>query len=151
MFKAFPGANLFGSLSRYDRVIVVSLLVGLTLFAWAYTAHQANLMHEMGTAMGGDMDMPMNGPPSWSPLDALLVLVMWAVMMAAMMVPGTSPMVTAFATINRRRREREAPYVPTVLFLAGYLIVWTVFAMLATAAQWLLERIGLLSLMMQSA
>ena len=137
--------------SRYDRVIVVTLLVGLSLLAWAYTAHQANLMHEMGTAMGRDMDMAMNGPPSWSPLDALLVFVMWAVMMAAMMVPGTSPMVAAFATINRRRREREAPYVPTVLFLAGYLIVWTVFAMLATAAQWLLERIGLLSLMMQSA
>jgi len=112
-------AQMFGSVSKYDRVIIVSLLVGLTLFAWAYTAHQANLMHEMGTAMGGDMDMPMNGPPSWSPLDALLVLVMWAVMMAAMMVPGTSPMVTAFATINRRRREREAPYVPTVLFLTS--------------------------------
>ena len=102
--------------SRYDRVIVVTLLVGLSLLAWAYTAHQANLMHGMGT--GRDMDMPMNGPPSWSPLDALLVFVMWAVMMAAMMIPGTSPMVTAFATINRRRREREAPYVPTVLFLA---------------------------------
>jgi predicted metal-binding membrane protein len=137
--------------SRYDRGIVIMLLIGLTLLAWAYTAHQASLMREMGTAMGHDMDMPMSGPPSWSPLDALLVFVMWAVMMAAMMVPGTSPMVTAFATINRRRREREAPYVPTVLFLAGYLIVWTAFAMLATAAQWLLERIGLLSLMMRSA
>jgi predicted metal-binding membrane protein len=71
--------------------------------------------------------------------------------MAAMMVPGTSPMVTAFAVINRRRREREAPYVPTVMFLAGYLLVWTGFAIVATALQWILQRTGLLTGMMQSA
>ena len=54
-------------------------------------------------------------------VDALLLFVMWSAMMAAMMVPGASPMVSAFATINRRRRQRSAPYVPTAVFLLGYL------------------------------
>ena len=84
-------------------------------------------------------------------IDALLLLAMWSAMMAAMMVPGASPMVVAFTTINRRRRERSAPYVPTAVFLLGYLIAWTGFSILATALQWLLQMTGLLTTMMQSA
>ncbi len=79
-------------------------------------------MDEMEAAMWRDMNMSMNGmEPSWTAVDALLMFVMWSAMMAAMMVPGASPMVAAFATINRRRRERSAPYVPTAVFLLGYL------------------------------
>jgi predicted metal-binding membrane protein len=70
--------------------------------------------------------------------------------MAAMMVPGSAPVVGAFATINRSRRERGAPYVPTVIFLAGYLAVWAVFSALAVFLQWALQRAGLLTTMMQS-
>lgn len=137
--------------SRYDRIIVLVLLVAVTLLAWAYTVHQAHVMRAMAVHMGPDMGMPMSGEPSWTGLGTLLMMVMWAVMMAAMMVPGTSPMVTAFAAINRRRRERDAPYVPTAMFLAGYLVVWAGFAILATAVQWMLQRLGFLTEMMQSA
>jgi len=95
--------------------------------------------------------MSMNGmEPSWMPVDALLMVAMWSAMMAAMMVPGASPMITAFATINRRRRERSAPYVPTAVFLLGYLIAWTGFSTLATTLQYLLQMTGLLTTMMQS-
>jgi predicted metal-binding membrane protein len=115
--------------------------------AWAFTVHQAMMMDEMEAAMWRDMNMSMNGmEPSWTPIDILLVFVMWSAMMAAMMVPGASPMVAAFATINRRRRERQAPYVPTAVFLA----VWAGFSLLATALQWLLQATGLLTTMMQS-
>jgi predicted metal-binding membrane protein len=127
------------------------LLVAVTLLAWAYTVHQANVMRVMAAPMEPGMSMPMAGTPSWTGLGTLLMMVMWAVMMAAMMVPGTSPMVTAFAAINRRRQERDAPYVPTVMFLAGYLLVWTGFAIVATALQSILQRTGLLTGMMQSA
>ena len=101
--------------------------------------------------MWRDMNMSMNDmEPSWTAIDALLLFVMWSAMMAAMMVPGASPMVSAFATINRRRRQRSAPYVPTAVFLLGYLIVWAVFSIVATALQWLLQTTGLLTTMMQS-
>jgi predicted metal-binding membrane protein len=76
---------------------------------------------------------------------------MWSAMMAAMMLPGAAPMITAFATINRRRRARAAPHVPTAIFLAGYLAAWAGFSMLATALQWLLQSTDLLTTMMQSA
>ena len=106
----------------------------------------------MEAAMWRDMNMSMNGmEPSWTPVDVLLMLAMWSAMMAAMMVPGASPMIAAFATINRRRRERSAPYVPTAVFLLGYVMAWTGFSILATALQWFLQTIGLLTTMMQSA
>jgi predicted metal-binding membrane protein len=102
--------------------------------------------------MWREMNMSMNDmKPAWTALDALLVFVMWAAMMAAMMVPGAGPMVAAFATINRRRRERAAPAVPTALFLAGYLLLWAGFALAATALQWALQEAGLVTAMGESA
>ena len=45
-------------------------------------------------------------------------------------------MVLLFATVNRKRREHEAPYVPSSVFLLGYLLVWTAFSAVATVMQW---------------
>jgi predicted metal-binding membrane protein len=135
-----------------DRIVVAGLLFVVAALAWLYTVHQARVMDAMEAAMWRDMNMSMNGmEPSWTPLDALLVFIMWSAMMAAMMVPGAAPMVAAFATINRRRRERSAPHVPTVIFLAGYLIAWAGFSLVATALQWLLQKTELITTMMQSA
>ena len=141
-----------GASPRLDRVVVATLLLLVIALAWAFTVDQARQMDAMEAAMWRDMNMSMNGmEPSWTPLDALLVFAMWSAMMAAMMVPGTAPMIAAFATINRRRRARAAPYVPTAVFLAGYLVVWIGFSILATAAQYLLQKAELLTTMMQSA
>ena len=138
--------------TRRDRLVVLALVAILAVLAWAFTVHQARVMDAMNAAMWRDMNMSMNGmEPSWAPLDTALVFAMWTAMMAAMMLPGAAPMVGAFAAINRRRRERAAPYVPTAIFIAGYLIVWAVFSLIATAAQWALQKTGLLTTMMQSA
>ena len=144
--------RLDGALSRHDRLVVLALVLIVAGLAWAFTVQRAVEMDAMEAAMWRDMNMSMNGmEPSWTPLDALLVFVMWSAMMAAMMLPGASPMITAFATINRRRRERSAPHLPTVVFLLGYLIAWVQFSVAATALQWLLQTTGLLTTMMQSA
>jgi predicted metal-binding membrane protein len=137
---------------RRDCVIVAGLVLLVAALAWAFTIDQANRMDAMDAVMWRDMNMSMNGmEPSWTPVDALLLFVMWSAMMAAMMVPGASPMVAAFATINRRRRERSALHVPTAIFLVGYLIAWAGFSLIATALQWLLQMTGLVTTMMQSA
>jgi predicted metal-binding membrane protein len=141
-----------GSLPRLDRVIVAGLLLLVAALGWAFTVHQAIRMDEMEASMWREMNMSMNGmEPSWNAVDAVVLFVMWSAMMAAMMVPGASPMITAFATINRRRRARAAPYVPTAAFLLGYLIVWAGFSVTATALQWLLQAMGLLTTIMQSS
>jgi predicted metal-binding membrane protein len=75
---------------------------------------------------------------------------MWAVMMVAMMTPSAAPMILTFATINRRRRAQQGPFVPTAVFALGYLLVWGGFSALATMAQWGLHTTALLSPMMAS-
>lgn len=130
---------------RRDRLIVLAGLVGISALAWAYLIY---LTFEMGS-----MDMAMDMAASmqtWTVMDLVLLFVMWAVMMVAMMVPTATAMILAFATINRRRRMQEQPYVPTAIFLGGYLIVWTGFSALATLAQWGLHETALLSPMMVS-
>ena len=146
------GPGSASSFPRHDRIVVLALVALVAAFAWAFMVHHAMRMEEMEAAMWRDMNMSMNGmEPSWTLVDALLMLAMWSAMMAAMMVPGASPMMTAFTTINRRRRERSAPFVPTAVFLLGYLIIWTGFSISATTLQFLLQKAGLLTTMMQSA
>jgi predicted metal-binding membrane protein len=137
---------------RRDRIILAGLLLLVAALAWAFIVHQTILMDEMEAAMWRDMNMSMNDmQPSWNAIDAVMLFVMWSAMMAAMMIPGASPMITAFATINHRRQARAAPYVPTAVFLLGYLTVWAGFSVIATALQWLLQNLGLLTTMMQSS
>ena len=141
-----------GTLPRLDRIIIAGLLLLVAALAWAFTVHQAILMDEMEAAMWRDMNMSMNSmKPSWNAIDAVMLLVMWSAMMAAMMIPGASPMITAFATINRRRQARAAPYVPTAAFLLGYLIVWAGFSVIATRSNGCYRTLGLLTTMMQSS
>jgi predicted metal-binding membrane protein len=59
-------------------------------------------------------------------------------------------MILMDTTINRRRREQQQPYVPTTVFLGGYLLIWSGFSVLATLVQWGLHSAALLSPMMRS-
>ncbi len=126
---------------RRDRVIVTAGLVGVAALGWAYMLYLARGMAVMD--MGTDMAMPQM--QAWGVVDLTLLFVMWAVMMVAMMVPSASPLILMLAAANRKRREREDPLVPTGLFLGGYLLVWTAFSAVATAAQWGLHATAMLS------
>src|SRR5258708_673401 len=121
----------------HQRVVIAAALAGLTALCWLYLFDAAADMAAMG-------DMSMAMPPKGT-VDLLLLLAMWCVMMVGMMLPSAMPMILTFAAINRRRRERAQPYVPTALFVAGYLLAWAGFSVLATIAQWGLERAALLS------
>jgi predicted metal-binding membrane protein len=54
-------------------------------------------------------------------------------------------MVLTYATMYRRHREQDLPFVPTGLFVSGYLLVWTGFSILASGLQWGLHGAALLS------
>jgi predicted metal-binding membrane protein len=97
-----------------------------------------------------DMAMAAMAPMAWTPGYAVLMFFMWWIMMMAMMLPSAAPMVLVFAMVNRKQREKGAPYVPTAIFAAGYVLVWGAFSLAAVAAQWGLEQSGLLSSMMAS-
>ena len=89
------------------------------------------------------LTMPM---AEWSAANWFAVFIMWAVMMAAMMLPSMTPMVLTFAALNRRRGESAR----TIVFVGAYLALWTVFSAAATAAQWTLQSMGWLSPMIVS-
>ena len=125
---------------RRDRTIVLGGLAVIAALSWAYVSHLSNAdMRNMG------MEMAMPRMQAWGVTDFILTFVMWAVMMVAMMTPSAAPMVLMFVGVNRRRRQQQAPYVPTGVFLAGYLVVWATFSVLATTAQWTLHTASLLS------
>jgi predicted metal-binding membrane protein len=99
---------------------LVAVLLLLAAAGWVFTADRMN-----GMDMGG-----------WTDPGALdFFLTTWVVMLAAMMFPSVAPMVTAYAKIGRRRREtgRYAPRGSTALFVAGYLLAWTAFGLVAYA------------------
>jgi predicted metal-binding membrane protein len=54
-------------------------------------------------------------------------------------------MILTFNTVHRRRREQQRPSIPTVVFVAGYLVLWTAYAAGATLAQWGLHTVALLT------
>ncbi len=127
------------ALIRRDRAIAGAGLAGLVLLAWLYLLRMAGQMGGMEMAPG----MPM--PEAWGAGRFLLTFLMWALMMVAMMVPAASPMVLTFATINRRRAASGTTPVPTAIFLAGYLVIWSVWSLGATALQWGLQTAALLA------
>ena len=129
---------------RRDRVLVVSCLLFVVALSWAYLLSGAGMMQAMG-----DMLMPMSTGP-WTLERAVLVLVMWAVMMAAMMLPSAAPIILLYATISRRRSERGDPASASGVFAFGYIAVWATFSLAATALQYGLENLALMSPMMQT-
>jgi predicted metal-binding membrane protein len=133
---AVPAATLLLELLVRQRVLIIGALAGLVALCWLYLAHVAADM----AAMDPDMTMPPKGA-----VDLVLLLAMWWVMMIGMMLPSAVPMILTFASINRNRRARRQPYVPTALFASGYLLAWGGFSVAATAAQWGLEEASLLS------
>ena len=123
---------------RRDRAIVLGGLALVAGLAWAYTL--AGIGMPQGDGMAG-MESMLE-PMAWSVGTAVLMLAMWWVMMVAMMVPSAAPMVLLFAAISRKQREAGKPFVPTGIFLSGYLAVWGLFSVVATGAQWGLEAAG---------
>jgi predicted metal-binding membrane protein len=127
-------------LLRRDRAVLTGSLLLITLLAWAYTAREARSMAELC--------VHMDGP--WTTADLGTTLLMWIIMMVAMMTPSAAPMVLVFAAFSEKRRRECRSYVSSFTFLSGYLAAWAAFSVAATAAQWVLHSVALLSPMMVS-
>jgi predicted metal-binding membrane protein len=135
-------ASVLEQTLRHDRLIVAIGIATVVAFSWGYLIAGAGIDMSMA-------DMPMD-PEPWSPAQALLMFAMWWVMMVAMMVPTAAPTILLFTTIKRRQATADSPVIPSWLFLAGYLVIWAGFSLVAVSAQWALEQSGLLSGMMAS-
>ena len=114
--------------------VVAILLMLLPLACWWWIV-----------VMARDMYGPMTGAsawmmtPRWDAPHLALLWAMWAVMMTAMMLPSAAPMILLAGTQPRS----------TFLIVLGYLLVWSVFSIGATALQWWLGRVLILTPMME--
>ncbi|MEY2467238.1 MAG: hypothetical protein QOD03_1759 [Verrucomicrobiota bacterium] len=135
---------------KRDRLIVIAALGAITLLAWGYMVHEARAMNLTGICRCAGMKMSGPDMQPWSTATLFPLFLMWAEMMIAMMIPSAAPMILAFVMVQRKRREQQRPFVPTGIFLLGYLIVWTGFSAIAAVAQWILHAKALLSPMMVS-
>jgi predicted metal-binding membrane protein len=89
-------------------------------------AHQMSEMAASGMSVMG-----------WGWEAFVAFLFAWAVMMAAMMFPAAAPMLLFFQKVASRRTGQGRAFVPTWIFAAGYLLVWTGIG----AATWVLIRL----------
>jgi predicted metal-binding membrane protein len=135
---------------RRDRMIVLSALLLLTAIAWAYviwlTADMA-----LPSAMPGMAAMMAPTFAPWTVAHFLFMFAMWVVMMVGMMTPSAAPMALIYAQVARRSASLGQAFAPVGWFVAGYLLAWTLFSVLAALAQWSLESLALITPMMMSA
>ena len=136
---------------KRDRILVMAVLAAIAMVAWGDMVHEARAMVHTGVCCCAGMKMSGPDIHPWSVATLLPLFLMWSEMMVAMMILAAAQMVLTFALVQRKRREQERPFVPTGIFLLGYLVVWTGFSALASAAQWILHAKALLSPLMVSA
>jgi predicted metal-binding membrane protein len=119
-------------MTRRRSAVLIASLVAVSFISWAWIV-----------VMARDMYGPMTGAsawmmtPVWDAPHLVLLWAMWAVMMTAMMLPSAVPMI------------RLAGHPHAVA--AGYVGVWALFSIGATALQWALGRAAILNPMMEVA
>jgi len=141
---------------RRERLVIGAALSVLVLLAWTY------LWRGAGTGMSG-LDATVLalfphrlGEPPGGMMSAALGWVaaaaMWWVMMVAMMTPSAAPLVLLYGRVARHAGTRDAQsteLASPALLVAGYLLVWLFFSLLAATLELMLQRRGLVSAGMQ--
>jgi predicted metal-binding membrane protein len=139
-------AKLIRSLPWRTRLTILAMMATITLLSWTYLVDMAlDMSNMMATAQ-----MPMMVPEPWSLAYFSSMLLMWVIMMVGMMVPTAVPMTLIYAAIGRKAARDGKTIAPTTIFITGYLVIWSLFSVGATLAQWGLDRSGLLSPMMMT-
>jgi predicted metal-binding membrane protein len=112
-----------------ERKVILALLLILATASWALLIWQSVMMNNqvMGLTMG---------------MGAVLFLSIWVVMMVAMMFPTAAPMILMFARVQGDKRQNGRAFVPTWVFVSAYLLIWTLFGVLAYVGAAWAERLG---------
>ena len=138
----FPGPTA-ARLPRRDKLAILVALAGVTLLAWA-------TLIDMSLGMAGPKvaAMELMKLKAWTSTDFVFMFLMWAIMMVGMMVPTAAPMTLVYAAVARKAAKQGAVLAPAAAFVGGYVALWCLFSLGATALQWGLDRAALLSPML---
>jgi predicted metal-binding membrane protein len=136
---------------RRDRQAVLAALVILTALAWGALLW---LTRDLATAHATPAISGMMAEPDirpWTVKDFLCSFIMWTVMMAGMMIPTVTPVILVYVRLGRWGEDQRKLFSATIWFAGGYLLAWTLFALLATGLDYELARAALLTPMLASA
>ena len=114
-----------------QRNVILGLLLALAAGAWAVLVWQS-----------ADADMDMTMASSTMGLRAPLFLAIWVIMMVAMMFPTAAPMILTFHKVQAGKRRRGDAFVSTWVFVAAYILVWTLAGVAAYAGALAAEAIA---------
>jgi predicted metal-binding membrane protein len=106
--------------ARLQRGLIAAIIAAWVAAVIAEATGAASLLHHDGLIEGG--------PAVWIALPAFLLA--WQVMLAAMMLPSSLPLVRLFA---RASAAQPRPRAAMAGFLGGYALVWTAFGAVAFA------------------
>lgn len=124
---------------RREQLMILALLIVLAGASWALLIWQAAMRNTMA------MDLTIG-------MGTALFLSIWVVMMVAMMFPTAAPMSLMFARVQRDKRQNGRTFVPTWVFVSAYLLIWTLFGVLAyVGALWAEHLAALLPWLLANA
>ena len=73
---------------------------------------------------------------------ALVFLALWVIMMAAMMFPTAAPVILTFHKVQADKRENGDAFVSIWVFIAAYILVWTLAGVVAYVGALAIEAIA---------
>lgn len=122
--------------------------MGVAISGGMDPAHSPDTTDGMGSMPGMAMEGSSSGQlgsiaasgmsgMGWTWEGFLAFLLAWCVMMAAMMFPAAAPMILFFQKVATQRAGQGRAFVPTWVFVAGYLLIW----MGIGVAAWVLIRL----------
>jgi predicted metal-binding membrane protein len=117
-------AELMAGQPQRTAVILAISLAGWACLAWI----ALDMSHPL-------VQLTMPGTSSWSPASAVAIFLMWAIMMAAMMLPSALPMILTFVHLSALGEQPARARA----FVGAYLLIWMLFSAAATVAQWALQ------------
>jgi predicted metal-binding membrane protein len=136
VLAATSDPRLTDRLTTRGRTLILGTLLALAAACWWLLHRQAAVMSHVDAMPG------MSRAPLTMGMTAPLFMAMWVAMMVAMMFPTAAPMIVTFAAVQSGRRARGRATVPTWLFVAAYLAVWTALGVLAYALAAGAERLA---------
>jgi predicted metal-binding membrane protein len=106
-------------------MVALIALAWLALWVWGQSPYGRFLSHHSLEAVRGNAAL------------MLVFVAGWTLMVVAMMLPTSLPLVALFRTLLRRRPDRTRL---TMLLIAGYLAVWTLFGVLVYSGDYILHE-----------
>jgi len=105
----------------------------LALWLWGQSPYAGYLVHGGWTGSGPAGSLCRALPAAGNVLTACFVAGGWVLMLSAMMLPTTVPLLEIFRRLTVRRADRA---LLTALVVTGYFAVWGAFGLAAHFADW---------------